>query len=120
MIHTPDDPRVFVFGSNARGIHGAGAAKYAHQKLGAQYWVGEGPTGRAYALPTCSNPGVPLLLSEIVVHVGNFLAYAAANPAQRFFVSAVGCGLAGFTEEEIAPLFLGASENCDLPEGWVR
>lgn len=118
--HTPQDARVFVFGSNLKGIHGAGAARYAWRQLGALPGVGDGPTGRAYALPTCSSPGVPLLLGAVAHHVDRFLAYAtyAKKHGVRFYVSAVGCGLAGFTAEQIAPLFLTAPDNCDLPDGW--
>lgn len=120
FIHTPSDSRIFVFGSNLLGIHGAGAARYAYDKLGAKWGTGEGFFGRCYALPTCSSPGVPLLLSEVEYHTRGFLAFArtVAGSSARFFVSEVGCGLAGFSTEQIAPLFAGAPENCDLPPGW--
>lgn len=116
-IHSKDDPRTFVFGSNLRGIHGAGAALYA-VSLGARRGIGEGITGRTYALPTCSSPGVPLTLDEVNAHVQRFMGLARLMPEARFFVSAVGCGIAGFTEEEIAPMFAYAPANCDLPPGW--
>jgi hypothetical protein len=117
-VHTASDPRVFVFGSNRLGIHGAGAARYATVELGAQRGVGEGPTGRTYALPTCLAPGTPLTLREMTNHVERFLEHARVHSNTRFFVSAVGCGIAGFSENEIAPLFARAPENCDLPPGW--
>lgn len=116
-IHSKDDPRIFVFGSNRRGIHGAGAAMYAAD-LGAARGIGEGITGRTYALPTCSKPGIPLTLDEVNAHVQRFMGLARLMPEERFFVSAVGCGIAGFTEEEIAPMFAYAPGNCDLPPGW--
>lgn len=117
--HTPDDPRVFVFGSNRRGIHGAGAALYARLRLGAVQGFSEGLMGdRCYALPTCSCPGVPLTIEQVNQHVQTFLAYADSSPTFRFFVSPVGCGLAGFFEHQIAPLFHDAPPNCDLPPGW--
>lgn len=116
-VHTPKDSRIFVFGSNMMGIHGAGAARYAFEQLGAQFGVGEGPTGRAYALPTCVAPGLPLKLEDIRAAVGRFLDFARRDKAQ-FFVSEVGCGIAGFKAEEIAPLFVGAPDNIDLPPGW--
>ncbi len=109
--HTPEDPRIFVFGSNRLGIHGAGAAFYASRYLGAVRGVGEGPTGRTYALPTCARPGVPLGLPEVAEHILRFLQYARENPDKRFYVSAVGCGIAGFSEEEIAPWFGYAPEG---------
>jgi hypothetical protein len=119
-LHTPGDPRIFVFGSNLRGIHGAGAALYARKRLGALNGCGEGMMGRSYALPTCISPGVPLHLSGVFRSVEGFLAHAGRTPDIRYFVSTVGCGLAGFTEDEIAPLFAGAPDNCDLPPGWRR
>lgn len=117
-VHTPEDPRVFVFGSNLRGIHGGGAARYALDKLGAEWSVGNGPMGRCYALPTCAGPGVPLSLRAVKFYVDLFLEHARMNPATRFFVSEVGCGLAGFSPEEIAPMFRDVPENCDLPPTW--
>lgn len=116
--HRASDARIFVFGSNLRGIHGAGAARYAHIELGAQWGIGEGRTGRAYALPTCRRPGEPLALEDVYAHVLIFRAHACLHKDERFFVSAVGCGLAGFSEHEIAPLFKNAPSNCDLPPGW--
>lgn len=117
-IHHDDDPRTFVFGSNLLGIHGGGAARYAAERLGALRGVGQGRTGRCYALPTCSSPGKPLALRQVNVHVAAFLHHAGTHPVERFFVSAVGCGIAGFTEEQVAPLFALAPDNCDLPPGW--
>jgi hypothetical protein len=119
-IHTEDDERIFVFGSNIYGIHGAGAAAYAREKLGAEWGVGEGLTGRAYALPTCYAPGEPLTYQELAVHINNFLKFAQENPGTRFFVSKVGCGIAGFPEEIVAMIFreLGTPDNCDLPPDW--
>ncbi len=117
-IHVPADPRVFVFGSNIRGIHGAGAAAYAYRSLGARMGVGLGRTGRCYALPTCSAPGVPLPIERIAQFVDQFLEHARVSPDTCFFVSEVGCGLAGFTADQIAPMFRGAPGNCTLPPGW--
>jgi hypothetical protein len=119
-VHKRGDSRIFVFGSNRLGIHGGGAARYAHESLGAVWGVGEGLTGRTYALPTCIRPGEPLTIEAVAIHVGKFLHHAAAHPDARFFVSAVGCGIAGFSEDEIAPLFADAPSNCDLPPGWRK
>ena len=118
-VHTPDDPRIFVFGSNLMGIHGAGAARYAHDKLGAEFGIGEGPTGRTYALPTCIAPGLPMKLEDVAEAVDRFILHARLDKAQ-FFVSEVGCGIAGFTPEQIAPLFADAPDNVDLPPGWRK
>lgn len=116
--HTPDDPRVFVFGSNRRGMHGAGAARYARIELGARWGIGEGMTGRAYALPTCSSPGVALPYAAVAEAVERFKNLARSMPGTRFYVSEVGCGFAGFVAADIAPLFADAPDNCDLSDGW--
>lgn len=116
--HTPDDPRIFVFGSNLLGIHGAGAAAYAHKQLGYPWHRAAGLVGKSYALPTCSEPGVPLTLDEIKMYVEIFLWVAKKHPELTFYVSAIACGYAGYTEAEIAPLFADAPANCDLPDGW--
>lgn len=116
--HTPDDDRIFVFGSNLLGIHGAGAAHYAADKLGAEFGIGEGLTGQTYALPTCYRPGEPVTFAEMMVYVENFLTFARSRPDLTFFVSMVGCGIAGFSETEVGPLFKDAPGNCDLPPEW--
>lgn len=118
--HTPDDPRIFVFGSNVPGLHGGGAAGYARDKLGAKMGVGEGLTGNAYALPTCYMPGEPITLQELVVYVDNFLTFASDHPDLRFFLSKVGCGIAGFDEEVVKTIFqeLNVPENVDMPPDW--
>ncbi len=119
---------VFVFGSNLLGIHGAGAARDAARLYGAVRGVGEGVTGNAYALPTKLEPYKPMGLTQITDHVAKFLEFAAANPALDFKVVRVGCGLAkvigkdqapaGFSDDEIAPLFNAAPANCMLPGTW--
>jgi len=106
---------IFVFGSNLKGIHGAGAALYAREHFGAKLGVGEGPTGYAYALPTCSEPGEPLPLSEIRKHIRKFLAYAREHNTAQFQVTAVGTGIAGYQPKDIAVFFRGAPENVWLP-----
>ena len=117
----PKPGQVFVFGSNLSGIHGGGAAKAAHEMYGAEWGVGEGPTGNSYALPTVQkNIAGPLTRDQITQAVGRFLAHASAEPAIRFFVTRVGCGLAGHKDEDIAPMFASAPENCSLPETWAR
>lgn len=97
---------IFVFGSNLRGIHGAGAALHALKEHGAMSGLGEGHWRNSYALPTCSEPGVPLLLADIKHHVSKFLKFAQEWPELQFQVTAIGCGLAGYVPEEIAPMFL--------------
>lgn len=109
---------IFVFGSNLAGIHGAGAARYAHQKLGAKWGVGVGPTGQCYALPTKNHRVQTLTLGSIAQHVDDFLEYAIQHPGVKFKVTRVGCGLAGFKDEEIAPLFADAPHNCLFDSAW--
>lgn len=112
-------PRViFVFGSNVAGRHLGGAARDAARFWGAESGVGIGPTGEAYALPTMDENLEPLTLAEIGHHAREFLAYAATHTDQTFYVTPVGCGIAGFTETEIAPLFVDAPSNVQLPKGW--
>lgn len=108
---------IFVFGSNRSGIHGAGAAKYAHQQRGAEWGVGEGPTGECYALPTKGFKIEELTLKEIGTHVENFLEFTEDFP-NDFQVTAVGTGLGGWTHADIAPMFLGAPKNCQFDELW--
>ena len=109
---------IFVFGSNLAGRHGRGAAAYARQHYGAQYGVGFGRTGMAYALPTKDERLNVLSLDEIKIFVDGFLHYAKNRPELTFEVTRVGCGLAGYQDDQIAPMFSGAPENCLLPEGW--
>lgn len=120
-IHTPSDPRVFVFGSNLAGIHGAGAAQYAYRDLGADWGRGIGLSSnrRTYALPTKDRLIQTLPLLTIAKYVADFIHFASfVQPQLRFFVSEVGCGLAGYTPEEMKPMFEFAPGNCDLPPGW--
>lgn len=111
-------PKVFVFGSNFAGRHGAGAAKFALQERGAIYGQGVGPQGDSYAIPTKDASLWPLRLSEIERHVNDFIVYAIDHPELTFEVTRVGCGLAGYTDEQIAPMFVHAPKNCELPDGW--
>lgn len=103
---------IFVFGSNIQGSHGGGAAWYAHKNFGAEWGVGEGLTGRTYALPTMEGP------ASLKKAVDNFIACAKQHPELTFLVTAVGCGIAGYRPNEVAPLFREATslENVYLPE----
>lgn len=107
---------IFVFGSNLSGIHGAGAALYARRHYGARNGVGNGRTGDAYAIPTKDyDVATSLSLTRIKVHVTEFLHYATKHPELTFRLTAIGCGLAGFTAEQIAPLVRYAPDNVRLP-----
>jgi len=109
---------IFVFGSNESGIHGAGAAAYAYKNRKAVWGVGYGQTGQAFAIPTKDKQIQTLPLSTVQEYVDRFLDHARQNSHIEFQVTRIGCGLAGFTDEEIAPLFAAAPPNCLFDEGW--
>jgi hypothetical protein len=105
---------IFVFGSNLAGIHGAGAARLANKAFGAEWKVGIGMTGQCYALPTKDHDLWTLPLNRISEYVSDFLDFAKENPDKTFLVTQVGCGLAGWTYEDIAPMFKVHSNNVIL------
>ena len=106
---------IFVFGSNLKGMHGGGAAYIAYRKFGAIMGQGVGLQGQSYAIPTMQG-GV----ETIRPYVDEFIAFAKENKNLTFLVTRIGCGIAGFTDEEIAPLFEKAHdvENIVLPPNW--
>lgn len=97
---------VFVFGSNEAGRHGAGAAKTAVLKFGATYGVASGIQGRSYAIPTKDRHIQTLPISEIKRYVDRFYEFAKSSQNLIFYVTEIGCGLAGYTPAYIAPLFI--------------
>lgn len=105
---------IFVFGSNEQGIHGKGAALYAAKKWGAIRGIGSGLQGRSYAIPTKSTPRRTLPIEKVTSYVQEFIAHAQMHPGDRFLLSKIGCGLAGFSEAEISPLFGGSPANVFL------
>ena len=109
---------IFVFGSNLAGRHGKGAALHARRVHGAEYGKGKGRTGSAYAIPTKDQHIRTLPLDRISGYVSEFITYAKEHPELEFDVTKVGCGLAGYKEEEISPMFKGAPMNCYLPDLW--
>ena len=117
FITTLKDGEVFVFGSNKEGMHGGGAARVAYQKFGAKWGEGVGMTGRCYAIPTMDGS-----LDIIRGYVDDFTEYARSHPELTFLVTRIGCGIAGWTDEQIAPLFRKASklDNVTLPESFWR
>ena len=109
---------IFVFGSNLAGIHAGGAARYAADKFGAVSGVEEGRQGQSYALPTMDEDFQPLRISAIRFGVDRFKKFAAAHSDSEFYVTRVGCGIAGFKDEQIAPLFVGSPSNCSFDPQW--
>ena len=111
----PDE--VFVFGSNLNGYHGGGAARAAMNKFGAEWGKGVGLQGQSYAIPTMQG-GV----ETIQPYVDDFIAFAKRHEELFFYVTRIGCGIAGFTDEDIAPLFAAAQyvENICLPKSFAE
>lgn len=108
---------VFVFGSNLAGAHGGGAARVAYERFGAVWGQGVGLQGQSYAIPTMQG-GV----ETIKPYVDEFIAFAREHRKLVFLVTRIGCGIAGFLDEEIAPLFKDAidDENIILPREFVE
>lgn len=107
---------IFVFGSNLEGMHGAGAAYVAFQKFGAVMGCGIGLRGQSYAIPTMQG-GV----ETIKPYVDEFITFAKSRPDLFFYVTRIGCGIAGFRDRDIAPLFKDAAgvENICLPKSFM-
>lgn len=110
---------IFVFGSNLAGRHGRGAAKAALNTYGAVYGKGIGRQGNSYAIPTKDENLKTLPLWKINDYVEEFLNYARGNPNLKFNITRIGCGLAGYTDEQISPMFQDAPVNCILPKEWI-
>lgn len=113
--------QIFVFGSNEAGYHGKGAAFIARKKFGAVQYIGFGLTGKCYAIPTKDASIRSLPLTIINVYVDQFIEYAKKHPDYIFLVTKIGCGLAGYKPEDIAPMFKKALtiENIYLPKEFI-
>ena len=118
---TPDfitelkENEIFVFGSNLQGMHGGGAARLAYEKFGAIWGQGVGLQGQSYGIPTMHG-GVDV----IKPYVDEFIGFSKSHPELTFLVTRIGCGIAGFRDEEIAPLFKECieMENVCLPKSF--
>ncbi len=112
---------IFVFGSNVDGIHGAGAARDAREKFGAQYGIAEGLTGQCYAIPTVDfklkRYGKRYPLSKVGDSILRFIAYCRSHEELTFLLTPIGCGLAGFTEHEIVGIF--SEHISEIPENII-
>ena len=113
VIQTLSEDEIFVFGSDLRGVHCGGTAYQALRSFGAQLGKGVGPQGQCYAIPTIVGG-----LNNIRPYITDFLRYAIGHPLQTFLVTPIGCGIAGFTPKEIAPMFYVAKKigNVYLPQ----
>ena len=120
---TPDfitelkENEIFVFGSNLQGRHGGGAARLAYEKFGAIWGQGVGLQGQSYGIPTMHGG-----IEDIKPYVDEFIEFAKSHPELTFLVTRIGCGIAGFRDEEIAPLFKECIEidNVILPRSFVQ
>ena len=114
-ITTLQSNEIFVFGSNLQGMHGGGAAYVAHRKFGAIWGQGVGLQGQSYGIPT-----MQCGVETIRPYVDEFIQFAKEHPNLTFLVTRIGCGIAGFTDDEISPLFEKAHdvENIVLPPNW--
>lgn len=123
MEYTPENIKelrpgeIFVFGSNLAGSHGGGAARVAVKKFGAVWGQGTGLQGNSYAIPTMHGG-----IDKIRPYVDRFIEFADTHPELKFYVTRIGCGIAGFTVGEIAPLFRNAlgKNNIVLPYDFVK
>lgn len=123
MKYTPehithlDRDDIFVFGSNLEGRHAGGAARTAYEKFGAEWGQGVGLQGQSYAIPTMQGG-----IETIKPYVDQFIEVARECDQNTFYVTRIGCGIAGFKDEEIAPLFKDAMNlyNVRLPESFVK
>ena len=116
MISALNENEIFVFGSNLGGMHGGGAARAAYNRFGAVWGQGVGLQGQSYAIPTMQG-GV----ETIKPYVDEFIEFTQAHPELKFLVTRIGCGIAGFRDEQIAPLFAAAidQDNIILPREFV-
>jgi hypothetical protein len=122
MITKLKDNEIFVFGSNEDGVHGAGAAKQALEEFGANWGQGFGSAGQTFAIPT-KDWNIQVLPLEVIKHyVIRFLAYVKVNPKYKFLLTEIGCGLSGYSPEDIAPMFKTGMylNNLVMPERFVK
>lgn len=112
-----EENEIFVFGSNLKGMHGGGAARVALEKFGAVWGQGTGLQGNSYAIPTMHGG-----TDAIAPYVDEFIAFAREHKEMKFYVTRIGCGIAGFAVQEMAPLFKAAldEENVYLPEDFIE
>lgn len=111
---------IFVFGSNLQGRHGKGAALYAKKYKGAVYGQAYGLQGNSFAIPTKKTPYIYMTLDEVSYWVNKFLEFAKDNPELKFDLTPIGCNLAGFSKDQIKPLFDNKSDNIYFTKEWFN
>lgn len=116
----PSVDKIFCFGSNEAGVHGAGAAKFALEHKGAIWGQGVGLQGQSYAIPTKDENIQTLPLKYIRVYVNQFIQFAKDHPELTFELTPIGCGLAGYKPADIAPMFEFAPDNVLFPESFLE
>lgn len=116
FITTLKENEIFVFGSNLNGYHIAGAAKIACDKFGAVYGAPIGIQGNSYALPTLDENFKKLSIGQLRIHINNLYNFIETNTDKDFYITKVGCGIAGFNVSEIKQLF---TKFCDLPNVYL-
>ena len=116
QVNVLGEDEIFVFGSNSQGAHMGGAARVAQEKFGAIWGIDEGLQGKSYAIPTMEG------LENLAPAVQRFTSFARQHKELKFLVTAIGCGIAGFRDKEIAPLFAEAIDvpNICLPESFAK
>ena len=105
---------IFVFGSNGHGAHLGGAAATAVRRFGAIMGQSEGLQGQSYAINTMDSK------DEMLSQIERFLIFAKKHPELTFYVTEIGCGIAGYMQSEIAPFFKDASDNVILPKSFLE
>lgn len=117
-----EEGEIFVFGSNLRGAHSAGAALQAQRKHGAIYGQGSGLMGDSYGIPTKDRNIQTMRIDQIEPHVSRFIKFAKQHPELKFLVTEIGTGLAGLKHKDVAPLFKDALvlENVYLPQKFLN
>lgn len=118
--HAEGAKEIFVFGSNLAGMHSGGSALHAWDNHGAMWGNGVGLQGQSYAIPTLDENLEPLELADIYIFVRGLLLFAEVQETTTFNVVAIGCGIAGFTPIDIAPMFEGHTENIKLPKEFQK
>lgn len=111
---------IFVFGSNLAGDHSNGVSLYALRNYGAKRREGIGHFNKSYALPVKGLYMEVLPLEIIQGYVDQFISYAKTQPKLQFAVTKVGCGIDGYTDRDMAPMFTRCPNNCILHEDWVK